>query len=69
MEQALRQSETNLRSLSNRLLMLQDQERRRIARELHDSVGQCMAAIRMNLEVAKKNLVAAPSRESYQVPR
>jgi len=63
MEQALRQSETNLRSLSNRLLMLQDQERRRIARELHDSVGQCMAAIRMNLEVAKKNLVDPPPPE------
>ena len=55
-EEALRDSEASLRLLSNRLLTLQDQERRRIARELHDSIGQCLAAIRMNLEVVKKNM-------------
>jgi signal transduction histidine kinase len=39
----------NLRELSARLLQLQDNERRRIARELHDSVGQMLAALGMNL--------------------
>src|SRR5216683_600291 len=39
----------NLRDLSARLLQLQDDERRRIARELHDSVGQLLAALTMNL--------------------
>jgi signal transduction histidine kinase len=39
----------NLRELSARLLQLQDDERRRIARELHDSVGQMLAALDMNL--------------------
>jgi signal transduction histidine kinase len=39
----------NLRELSGRLLQLQDDERRRIARELHDSVGQMLAALGMNL--------------------
>jgi PAS domain S-box-containing protein len=39
----------NLRHLSSRLLHLQDEERRRIARELHDSVGQLLAAISMNI--------------------
>ena len=39
----------NLRELSARLLQLQDDERRRIARELHDSVGQTLAALGMNL--------------------
>jgi signal transduction histidine kinase len=39
----------NLRELSARLLQLQDDERRRIARELHDSVGQMLAALGMNL--------------------
>src|SRR5438445_1220958 len=38
-----------LRELSARLLQLQDEERRRIARELHDSVGQMLAALNMNL--------------------
>ena len=35
--------------LTGRLLHLQDEERRRIARELHDSVGQSLAALSMNL--------------------
>jgi signal transduction histidine kinase len=36
--------------LSHRLMRLQDDERRRIARELHDSTGQCLAALRMHLD-------------------
>jgi PAS domain S-box-containing protein len=38
-----------LRELSNRLLQTQDDERRHIARELHDSAGQIIAALGMNL--------------------
>jgi PAS domain S-box-containing protein len=43
-EKALKESE-----LSARLLQLQDEERRRIARELHDGVGQLIAAMSMNV--------------------
>ena len=43
----------NLRELSARLLQLQDDERRRIARELHDSVGQTLAALAMNLSAVR----------------
>lgn len=39
----------HLRMVSARLLHLQDEERRRIARELHDSIGQMLAALSMNL--------------------
>ena len=45
----LRAANQNLGELSARLLHLQDEERRRIARELHDSVGQTLAALSMNL--------------------
>ncbi len=38
-----------MRTLSGQLLRLQDDERRRIARELHDSAGQTLAALSMNL--------------------
>lgn len=41
----------SLRQLSARLLQLRDEERRRLARELHDSVGQMLAAIKMNIAV------------------
>jgi len=46
----------NLRKLSARLLQLQDEERRRIARELHDSVGQMLAALNMNLSTARADI-------------
>jgi signal transduction histidine kinase len=42
-----------LRELSTRLLKVQDDERRRIARELHDSAGQELAALLMNFYVIR----------------
>ena len=42
-------AEENLRELTGRLLHLQDDTQRRIARELHDSVGQLLAALGMNI--------------------
>jgi PAS domain S-box-containing protein len=54
-EQALRENEAMLRGLSGRLLKLQDEERRRLARELHDGIGQCLAGIKINLEVLQKD--------------
>ncbi len=44
-----KRTEENLRQLSAQLLQLQDEERRRIARELHDSTGQMLAALSMTL--------------------
>jgi len=44
-----KKAEEFLRAVSAQLLRLQDEERRRIARELHDSAGQTLAALSMNL--------------------
>jgi len=46
----LQESERSLRKLSGHLLRMQDEERRRLGRELHDSVGQYLAALKMGLE-------------------
>ncbi len=43
-----REVEENLRQLTARLLKLRDDEQRRLARALHDSVGQLLAALSMN---------------------
>jgi len=45
----LKKANDSLRDLSARLLQLRDQESRRLARELHDSVGQMLAAISINI--------------------
>jgi signal transduction histidine kinase len=59
----------SLGQLTARLLHLQDEERRRIARELHDSVGQTIAALSMNLsavqdDIARLNKTASAVAES-----
>src|SRR6185369_15294586 len=48
--EALRVTESSLRQLSGRLLQLQDEERRRIARDLHDITGQEIAILSMSLD-------------------
>jgi signal transduction histidine kinase len=47
--QALYEQAQTVRELSGKLLHAQDEERRRLARELHDSAGQLISAVQMNL--------------------
>jgi PAS domain S-box-containing protein len=49
-EAALVQSEEQLRHLSYQLLKTQEDERRRIAREIHDGLGQILSAIKFKIE-------------------
>jgi PAS domain S-box-containing protein len=48
---ARRKLERTLAQLSGRLLQMQDEERRRIARELHDTTGQNLGALSINLSL------------------
>ncbi|MFQ5770590.1 MAG: PAS domain S-box protein, partial [bacterium] len=49
-EEALRVSRERLQTLSHRLLEVQETERRTIARELHDEIGQTLTAVKINLQ-------------------
>jgi signal transduction histidine kinase len=54
-EDELTQYQTSLRELSNRIQKLQEEERQKLSRELHDSFGQKLTSIRLNLELLKNN--------------
>ncbi len=56
-----RRAEFMLRSLSGRLLSAQEDERRRIARELHDNVGQQMALLSIEIEQVAAQSVRSPA--------
>jgi PAS domain S-box-containing protein len=70
--EVIQQSE-QLRDLSGRLMQAQDEERRRIARELHDSAGQLLTALGINLariaQRAKENAspVSKEANDSQQL--
>jgi len=53
-------AENTQRALSARLMTLQDEERRRFARELHDSVGQHLAAMKMAISMLQSKLPGDP---------
>jgi len=58
------QMQDNLRRMSDRLLKIQEHERARISRDLHDEVGQALTAINMNLAILRNALVGcAPEME------
>jgi len=58
----LEKAYTSLRVLSMRMMQMQDEDRRRIARDLHDSAGQLLAALGMEL-ASLNGRAAALSRE------
>jgi signal transduction histidine kinase len=58
LESLVLQRTFELHTLSQRLLRVQDEERRRVARDLHDSTGQTLAALKMALSVLRGKLDA-----------
>lgn len=61
---ALHETEASLRLLSGQLLQIQDEERRRMARDLHDITGQKLAVVIMSLAaMAKTHQKVEPAKE------
>lgn len=58
--QVRKKTEEELRQLSVRLLRSQDEERRRVARDLHDSTGQTLAALKMALASLGRLVASVP---------
>jgi signal transduction histidine kinase len=61
LESEVQRRTIELHQLSAKLMRLQDEERRRIARNLHDSLGQYLSSIKMNLELLHRS--DAPDKE------
>lgn len=56
LESLVLQRTVALQNLSQRLLKVQDEERRRVARDLHDSTGQTLAALKMGIASLEQKL-------------
>ncbi len=66
-ERKLYESERSLRQLSLRLLQTQDEERRRIGRDLHDSVGQYLVGLKMKLDSLKSSAKRSHRKDARQL--
>ena len=61
--QALRESRDELQRLSGLLVTIQEDERRRIALDLHDGLGQSLSLIKLSIESAVRQLAAGATDE------
>ena len=55
---------SQLESLSHKLILVREEESRRIARELHDEIGQILAVLNLNLAAVKKGAGSEIAREA-----
>jgi signal transduction histidine kinase len=62
--QNARVMESNLRDLSAQVLSAQEDERKRISRELHDEIGQALTAINVTITMLKRQVVSDPAFQS-----
>ena len=66
-EKALRQSEKRLQHLSTKLLIAQEEERKKLAAELHDGIGQSLAAAKYGVDSALQGLIIeTPQKETLK---
>jgi signal transduction histidine kinase len=62
----LRTSQRQLETLSRRLVQAQEMERRALARELHDEIGQILTVIRINLQTLHRGALAVDARRAAE---
>jgi len=62
-QRRLQESQEQLQVLSARLMNLQDEERRRIARDLHDSTAQALSALEMNTSLLESTATDEKTRK------
>lgn len=60
-EESLHKSRAGLRGLSSRLISVQEEERKKIARDLHDGIGQTLSAIKFTIENTLQKLAQGSS--------
>jgi signal transduction histidine kinase len=53
-EESLRSAHAQLQTLSRQLMQVQERERRQLAHDLHDEIGQAVTAIKMNLQTMQR---------------
>lgn len=68
LESEISERKAEMKNLSQRLLKVQDEERRKRARDLHDSTGQTLAALKISVALLAENHKQDPSTMAL-VPR
>ena len=66
-ETRVEQSRQQLRSLAAHLLSVREQERAAVAKEIHDDVGQIVAAVRMDLAAVQRKLGSGNSQQQEHI--
>src|SRR3954469_10598124 len=66
---ALKLSQERLRALSRRLLEVQENERRSLARDLHDDIGQALTALKIQLESLARSPRGSPQSQGSLQPQ
>ncbi len=61
-EEARKESENNLRYLASQLLSAQEEERRRISRDLHDGLGQSLLCLKLQARAIGKEIEVTPQK-------
>ncbi|MEX5219258.1 MAG: PAS domain S-box protein [Nitrospira sp.] len=68
-QEELRRSRDGLRALAKRLHTIREEERMRIAREVHDELGQSLTSMKMDLSWVMKRLINLPAVDSQPLMR